>query len=699
METSVGGGASWRIGIDVGGTFTDLVAINGEGRIEAFKTPSTPADPSEGVLAVLALAGESLAGSLEALLGQCERLIHGTTVATNTLLERKGAKVGLLTTKGFRDSLEIRRGIRETQWDHRKCNPPVLVPRCLRIGVGGRIDARGTEIEPLDEEAIVAAADVFAREKVEAIAICMINSFLSDTHECRAARIVANRLADTWISVSSGVAPIIGEYERLSTTVVNAYVGPRIVGYLKRLDRTLRQLGLRRPLLLMQSNGGAVSVDQVEAMPFTLLLSGPAAAVGALRQLSGATGSSDLISMEIGGTSCDVTLSDRGSIAVIDQLDVSGYHLAMPSVDIHTVGAGGGTVAGMDAAGMLYAGPRGAGAVPGPAAYGRGGDEPTVTDALLVLGRLRAGRYGGGRVALDGDLARQALARKVAEPLGISIEAAAIGILRLVDQGLLHAVQRISIERGYDPRRFTLVAAGGAGPMHGARIGRLLGCSRVYVPRLAGAFCAFGMLHSDVRHDFDRSYLAALNGVDPEDLESRFAVLEERGSRILCDEGFDGQRQSKRRALALRYRGQQWDLMVDVTGIDLADGGIPIRTAFERDHERLFGHTQPEGEIEIAKLRVTATGLLAASGRKKQRAIAHSVEAKERRQVYLNETVGWREIPIFDGGELRPGCRLQGPLIIDDSTTTIFLEGADDLEIDREGNYMITVRSQDAAHA
>jgi N-methylhydantoinase A len=684
---------SWRIGVDVGGTFTDLVATNDEGATHAFKTPSTLHDPSVGVLNVLRTAASTLGLSIEQLLGNCGLFIHGTTVATNILLEGKGARVGLLTTFGFRDALEIRRGLRETPWDHRSPNPPVLVPRYLRIGVRGRIDRDGREIEPLDEEDVAAAADLFTREEVNAVAICFLNSFLSPTHERRAAELIAQHWKGKWISQSNIVAPMIGEYERTSTTVINAYVGPRTIEYLQRLDKELRRHGLPRPLLLMQSNGGAISIKQVASVPYTLLLSGPAAAVGALRYLSRAIGSGDLISMEIGGTSCDVLLLDRGQIAVADQLTVAGYHLSTPAVDIHTIGAGGGTIAGVDKAGLLFAGPQGAGADPGPAAYGRGGTDPTVTDALIVLGRLKPASYGDGTVRLNPNFAVGAVNEQVAGPLGIDPSAAAAGIVRLVEQNLLHAVQRISVERGYDPRRFVLVAAGGAGPMHGARIGRLLGCRQVYVPRLSGALCAYGMLHSDVRHDFVRTALLHLDGADPAELSAMFAALEEHGRWVLYAEGFGPGETEFQRTLGMRYVGQQWDIPISLDGADPSSGLGLVRDRFEREHSRLFGHMQPEGSIEIIRLRSTAIGRLRHAPAAAVRPADAAPQPVEMRRVYVDEQSGWLEIPIYAGGELAPGHVLRGPLIIDELMTTVLIGVGDRVEVDAWGNYLVHMES------
>ena len=438
----------WRIAVDVGGTFTDMVLVDADGRFHVFKTPSVPADPSRGVLDVLEHAARAFGADVERLLSACTLFLHGSTVATNTVLEGSGARVGMLVTRGFRDFLEARRGFRADPFDHRPPYPPVLVPRYLRLPVGGRMDARGSEVEPLDETDLDAAIETFRAEEVESIAVCLLHSFENGAHERRCAEVLRERGGFDWVSLSHAVVPVIGEYERGSTTVVNAYIGPKVVRYLQALDERLRALGLGPDLLVLQSNGRAISTRQVAHCPVNLVLSGPAGGVGALDYFAAATRFDDLITMEIGGTSCDVMLRAGGRVAVTDRLEVGGYDLVSASVDIHTVGAGGGTIAGADAAGLLYAGPRGAGAVPGPAAYGRGGEEPTVTDAQLVLGRLAPGPYAGGAVSLDLARAETALRTRVAEPLGIDTSEAAIGVIRLVEQNLLQAVERISTERG-----------------------------------------------------------------------------------------------------------------------------------------------------------------------------------------------------------------------------------------------------------
>jgi N-methylhydantoinase A len=667
----------WRIGVDVGGTFTDMVLRDSAGSVRIFKAPSVPADPSEGVLGVLRLAAQQLDLPLTQLLRSCALFVHGSTVATNTILEKKGARVGMLTTEGFRDSLEIRRGIRENQWDHRAPFPEVLVPRYLRLPVRGRIASDGSEAAPFEVADVSAAARTFADEGVESIAVCLFNSFLDGGHERAAGAELTRAGMGQWVSLSSEVMPTMGEYERGSTAVVNAYIAPKVTGYLQALDRQLRQLGLPNSLLLLQSNGGAVSVDQVAARPVMLVLSGPAAGVGALKGCAAPGEAANFISMEIGGTSCDVMVMAKGDVPIADSLIIDGYHLTTPSVEIHTVGAGGGTVAWVDSAGLLHVGPQGAGARPGPAAYGLGGDQPTVTDAQLVLGRLRPGPLAGGAVTLDGTLARTAIETKLAKPLGLSVEEAAAGVIRLLEQNLLHAVERLSIERGHNPATFTLVAAGGAGPMHGANVARALGCTRALLPRASGAFCAMGMLQSDVRQDYLKVFLADLDKVEPAALEAAFAELDARAADARL----------KEREFDLRYEGQQWPVRVALDGLDTKG----VRAKFESEHQRLYGHIQPHGRIDITALRVigrTPLDWTPPAARSPQTA---PPTPRETRKVWIDATHGWRDVPVYDGEVLRLGCKLAGPLLIEERTTTAFIGPRDLLEVDARDDFLVHI--------
>lgn len=689
----------WRIGVDIGGTFTDMALIDSGGSLRVFKSPSTPADPARGVVNVLDVAAAALGVTVGDLLGQCRLFVHGSTIATNTILERKGVSVGMLVTEGFRDFLEIRRGLRADQWDHRAPFPPVLVPRYLRRPVRGRLDRDGGEESPLNTDDVRDAVRFFEAEGVESIAVCLMNAYVDPVHERQVAEVISAEWSGRWLSLSSEINPVVGEYERGSTTVMNAYIAPKVVGYLERLEQQLQAAGLQQSILLVQSNGGVVSAQEAAARPVNLALSGPAAGVGALNLYRTLTGIDDLVAMEIGGTSCDVTLMAGGDVPVSDALEIDGYHLATPAVDIHTVGAGGGTLAGVDGGGMLRVGPEGAGADPGPAAYGLGNDRPTATDAHLVLGRLRPGPMAGGAVTLDPARAAQAVEDHVARPLGLSVEQAAIGILRLLEQNLLHAVERLSVERGYDPKRFTLVAAGGAGPMHGVAVARALGCERVFVPVQAGAFCALGMLWSDVRLDSLRVMDGDLDQITAAEVSEGFGPLLDTAARALEREGFTAAEAEVQRVFDLRYKGQQWSLRTVVPETGETLDRASIRQAFEADHERRFGHIQPDGKLLITALRAVATGRIERQAPKgmAERADGNAPVPQDHRRAFVDAATGWADVPVHASDSLLPGHRLTGPAIIEAPTTTVLVGAGDELSVDDHGNYLINIAAGGAA--
>jgi N-methylhydantoinase A len=679
--------APWRIGVDVGGTFTDLVLADGAGTLFTFKAPSNPSDPAAGVMAAVNLAASGLGLSVHDLLGSCRVFVHGSTIATNTILEHKGAVVGLLTTEGFRDSLEIRRGIREDAWDHRSPFPQVLVPRRLRLPVGERMDKNGRPLRPPDPDSIIRAIDVFQREGVTSIAICLLNSFRNDRHERICAEVIRKQWPEIWLSISADIAPVIGEYERTSTTVLNAYVTPRVVPYLRQLERDLRACGLSHPLLLIQSNGGAASVEQLVDRAVMLSLSGPAAGASALRAVAGMARRDDLLLMEIGGTSCDVTLMNAGEIAMVDEFALNDYHFTLPSVDIHSISGGGGTIASVDAGGLMHVGPHGAGARPGPACYGLGGENATVTDAQVVLGRLRSGAFANGLIGLDAASARLAIERNVGSRLGLDAVTAASGIIRLLEQSLQHAIERVSVERGHDARRFTLVAGGGAGALHAASVARALGCPTVYVPRLAGVFCAFGMCSTNIRQDFRATWLDLLSEGSVEALEKGFSELTLTAEARLAVSGFSLSDLTFERGFDLRYVGQQWPLQVPVPTLDLER----IRADFEARHERQFGHYQPNGQIEIIHLRLAGIGRLTQVQPPDRPKTKTKPIPYEHRLVHLDAQFGFQTVPIYDGNDMRPGHELKGPALIEERNTTILVGPGDRLEIDSSDNFLIHV--------
>lgn len=679
----------YKIGVDVGGTFTDLVLSVPNSPLIVSKVPSTPSDPSQAVLNALEVTAIKLNQTVPNILKKTSLFVHGTTVGTNTILEKKGANVGLVTSYGFRDSLEIRRGFRHDPWDHRTPYPDVLVPRYKRLPVKGRIDRDGKVVAKTSKKDLKNILNKFKSENVESIAVCLFNSYISNINEKGVLSFIEEFTDFDWVSISSNISPIIGEYERSSTVVLNAYVAPRTVNYLKILDKNLTSLGLETPVLLIQNNGGAISIRKINSQPATLLLSGPAAGVGTLNFLSSASKFKNLISMEIGGTSCDVILMSDSNASTTDHLIIDGYYLGLPSVDVHTVGAGGGTIAGVDKAGMLFVGPSGAGAKPGPACYNLGGKLPTITDAQLILGRLSPGSYADGSIQMNIDLARNSIKKFIAEKLGISIEDAAIGIIRLMNQKLLNAVQQISVQRGHNPSMFTLVAGGGAGPLHGVEVSKLLGCSQVYITKLSGAFCAMGMLNSDVKHEYFRVYFSSLEKVNFKEINKLFDLLKYEGIKILRDEGFSEQDMKFRFGYDLRYRGQQWDVSI------ILDKGYlnkkTIKLNFESEHKKLFGHIQSNGMIEITKIKLEAIGKVPKISKPTLKINKLKPEPFEKRKIWIDPKVKWYDTPIYNGSKLYRNNKIHGPAVINENTSTIFIGKGDLLEVDEIGNYLIKI--------
>jgi N-methylhydantoinase A len=543
---------------------------------------------------------------------------------------------------------------------------------------------------PLDPASVAAAAETLRAEAVDSVAVCLLHAYRNPMHERAVADLLAEMLPGMPVSLSHAVAPVMGEYERGSTTVVNAYIAPRVVPYLRALEARLAAEGLGPRLLLVQSNGGVATVDAVAERPVQLLLSGPAAGVGALRYFGRDCGAENLISIEVGGTSCDVTLSRGGAVGMTDLLDIDGQTVVTPAVEIHTVGAGGGTIARLDRAGMLVAGPQGAGARPGPACYGLGGERPTVTDCQLVLGRLKPGPYAGGAISLDPARAEAALRAQVAGPLGIGLDEAASGVLRLVEQTIQHAVERVSIERGYDPRDFILVAAGGAGPLHGPATARALGVRRVYVPRLAGVFCALGMCNADIRQDHVRSWLAELD--DPADpalgaLGDAVATMRRQAEEALARQGFTGAAAATEISVDLRYPGQQWPITVHCPEL------MPsaIRAAFERDYRQLYGYVQEGARIETVNLRVAGIGRVPPLALRPPPGAEAPPRAVATRSVWIGPETGRADTAVYDGAALRPGHRVAGPAIVEEATTTLIVGADDTLTVTGAGNYLIEI--------
>jgi N-methylhydantoinase A len=630
--------ADARLGVDVGGTFTDVVILSG-GRLVTAKVPSTPSDQSEGVLAGVE-AADFDAASLGAF-------AHGMTVATNALLERRGARLALVTTEGFRDVIEIGRQNRPSLYDLTRDRPPALVPRELRFTVRERMGPEG-EIAPLDEESLARAVRAVREAEVEAVAVCLLFAFLHPQHERRVGEALRSSLDGVHVSLSSEVLPEFREFERFATTAADAYLAPRLSTYLGRLADRARDAGLPPPLV-MQSSGGVVDLASAARQAAACVLSGPAGGVVGAAYAAAASGYDDVLTFDMGGTSTDVAPVIGGAAQTTTDSVVAGVPLKLPMVDVHTVSAGGGSIAWADAGGALRVGPQSAGAAPGPAAYGAGGDEPTVTDANLFLGYLEDGATLGGEVVLRRELAERALERLGAQ-LGLDALQTALGIVRVANAEMTRALRVISVERGLDPRDFALVAFGGAGGMHACALADELGMRTLVVPRAAGVLSALGLAISDVRRDYVEALLGEL---DAERLEGAFAELEARAREELQDPRVA-------RAADLRYRGQSFELTVD------AGEAAGLAARFHAAHERRYGYRMDDEPVELVAVRVTATVAVDKPALTDDRVVGEG-RAGRRRASFEGD---WNEVDVFDRARMGPGAEVVGPAIVDFAEAT-----------------------------
>jgi N-methylhydantoinase A len=662
-------GPRYRIGIDVGGTFTDLVAVDDAGCVTLAKTASTPADQSVGVMDGLGRLAEALGTDLPTLLSRTERIVHGTTVATNALLERKGARVGLLTTEGHRDVLEMREGLKPDRYNLRMPAPEPLVPRARRLGVRERLRADGRVATRLDRRSLNAAIRRLRAAGVEAVAVCYLHAYRDPRHEVATRRMLERALPGVYVSLSSEVFPQIKEYERVCTTVVNAYVGPALDRYLTRLARRLVEAGYTGPVLIMQSHGGVVPIAEAVRLAAGAVLSGPAGGVAGGVYCAALLGEGNLIPFDMGGTSTDISLIVDGQPALATDRAVAGEKIALQSLDIVSLGAGGGSIGWVDPAGILRVGPESAGAEPGPACYGKGGTAATVTDANLVLGYLDPDHFLGGRARLDAEAARRAV-DALAGKLGVDRMAAAEGIHRVVNTRMAEGIRLVSVRRGVDPRRFALLAFGGAAGLHVTDVARQLELERVIVPRVAAVLSAWGMLATDLRYEVVRTHIGDARRVDAAGLAALFAAMEAEGRRRL-GAVFDGPVVVHRSA-DMRYGEQIFEIAVALDGIDW-DGPDPMREVlerFHRRHEELYTYAVPDQEVVLVNARVAVVGRLPALPQEPPMPARPPAAPRTRRPIYLGE---WIEAPIYDLEALGPGQALEGPAVVEAATTTVLL--------------------------
>ena len=715
-----------RVGVDIGGTFTDLVFAREDGGLDRLKVPSTPDDYSRAIAEGVAsyLAGRVGTGPEPEPPGGVSEIVHATTVATNAILERRGARTALVTTDGFRDVLELRRIRIPFSYDLGWEKPAPLVERYLRFEVQERIDRDGKVLIPLDDEDVAAVIDRIASEEdIESIAVCLLHAYRNPTHERAVGDALKNRLLEANLSLSHQVLPEIKEFERTSTTVVNAYVAPLIGRYLERLRESLDEQEVAAPILVMQSNGGLVPSRTAVRQPVTIIESGPAAGVVAAAELARRAGHPNVITLDMGGTTTKASIIERGEMLRATEYEVgspvsvssrlvrgSGYLLRIPVIDISEVGAGGGSIAAMDAAGAVRVGPRSAGAVPGPACYGRGNADPTVTDANLVLGYLHPTSLAGGALRIDRSLAEKAVGAEFAGQSGLSTTDAAYGIHLIANSNMVRAIKSVSVERGRDPAGFILMAFGGAGPLHACGVAQSLGIGTVLVPPAPGLFSAFGLLRAEVEHHTVRTVLTGTAEVEPGQIRE---VLDEMRDDLVArarEEGFDSSEVTCTASFDLRYAGQSSEITI---GIDTPRVDVAVlreaERCFEEEYERTYGHRGAVKAFELVNCRLVARIARAAPsvsnggfGRRARDAAANGgaeagntgletpgrADQRETREVYFGPERGWLETPVITRGDLDATGR-PGPAVVEEYDSTVVVPPGWGMRCDEYGNILL----------
>ncbi len=666
---------AWRIGVDSGGTFTDVCLFEeATGRVEVWKVPSTPADPSSGIAQGIAEGIARVGARPE----DVSYFGHGTTVATNALIQHRGVKTGLVTTEGFRDLLEIGRQKRPELYDLQADKPDLLVSRDLRLEVPERLRHDGSVEIPLDEAAVRRAAQKLKKAGVKAVALSFLYGFVRSDHEQAAMRILAEELPGVFISTGHIVAPEFREYERLSTAVVNAYLGPVMSNYIERLANRLADLGITVTPHLTQSNGGVIGFATAARLPVRTVLSGPSTGVVGAEVVGRLAGIPDLITFDMGGTSSDVALLTGGTCRLASEAVVHGYPIKAPMLDIHTVGAGGGSIAYVDSGSLLKVGPRSAGADPGPVCYDRGNTEPTVTDANVVLQTLNPVSLLGGRMQVRQDLARAAIG-KLAERLGMDLLATAQGIISVVTANMVKAIRVISVQRGYDPRDYTLIAFGGAGPLHAARLARELDIARVLVPRNPGILCATGLLLTDLRADFAATNLQTLEPAARDTIAAEFVGLQARAEDWFAEEHIDPAARRVTRTVDMRYTGQNYELPITLPEGEITQATLDALAAgFTVAHQRMYGFAAEGETVQLVTFRVEAAGVVPKAGFSPQPDAGPDASAAVigSRDVWLPEAGGFTPCTVHDRQKLRAGNRIAGPAIVEQmDATTVVLPG------------------------
>ncbi len=676
------------LALDIGGTFTDLVAFDlATGEIHQAKSSTTPYDLAVGIRETLAKSGLPIAGA--------ETFIHGSTVAINTAIERTGARTALVVTEGMRDVYKIGRGSRPEAYNLFFKRPEPYVPRHRTLEIAERLNADGDVVTVLDRANATGVAQRLNSDDIESVAVVFLHSWANPDHEAAVGAIIAKEAPNLYRSLSHEILREYREYERMSTTVLNAYVGPRVKRYLGDLENLLGEFGFAGRLLIMQSNGGTMTPETAKRVPVNMMESGPVGGIIAAAEVSGNLGYKNVLAFDMGGTTAKVSLVQNSEPSIAQGYYIgglaSGHPVMLPVVDIIEVGTGGGSIAWIDEVGALKVGPRSAGGHPGPVCYGQGGTAPTVTDANVILGRLSPSRFLGGEMPLDVDGAREAIRTTIADPLELSVEAAALGIIKIAVAEMSLAVRGVSVERGYDPRDFAMVGFGGAGPLHSAQIARELHVPTLIVPRVPGHFSALGMLMSDLRHDYVRTYYKSLAESDFNEIRRIFAGMVDEARALLRNEGTAADAMAFQYFLDIRYVGQEFPIQTPVEEAAIAGGDMArIRAAFDEIHDRRFGHHAPGEAVELVNIRLTATG-------KRERSRFPELPPSTtdaliaRRNVIFDDSLEGIDCPIYDRERLGPGARVSGPAVVQEYASTTVLFPGDEMQVSPSGEMIVTI--------
>ncbi len=678
----------YKIGVDVGGTFTDVCMFNEEdGKAYVYKLPSTPWDPSEAI-------GDGIKNTLKEF-GVSPKavsyLAHGTTVATNATLERKGARTALITTKGFRDLIELARQKRASLFDVQVDKPVPIIHTELRYEINERMDYQGNVLIPIDREEVCKVVDELKAKNVTSYAVVFLHSYVNPSHEKLVKEVIQERHPEAYVSISSEVLPEYREYERTTTTALNSYIGPKVGVYANLFKQRIKDMGIQLTPYINQSNGGLMSIETTFQNPIRTALSGPAAGVSGANYICRLAGIKDVITFDMGGTSTDVSLFENNSPKITTQKNIAEFPTKVPMTDVTAVGAGGGSIAWIDNGGMLKVGPESAGAYPGPISYGRGGKIPTVTDANVVLRRLNPEYILGGKMKIDYQAAYTAIEEQMAKPLGMNVIDAARGIITVVNSNMTRAIRVVSVERGYDPRRFVLMAFGGAGALHAAYVAKEIGIKNILIPANAGILCAIGLLTSDIRSDYVRTNIGFVDYENVDTMNKVFDELVKEGDEWLANENIPEKERLIQKFADIRYFGQNYELTIPVEEAVIDEKVLDkLKETFHREHNREYGHCNPKAAIQVVNYRVVAFGKVSKiqlkeypeSGKDSETAVI------ARREVFFDE-LGFTNVKIYDRDLLETGNVVAGPAVIEEMDSTIVVPPSFTATVDKYHNLML----------